>query len=617
MSIFKEVADIKTADMLDLPVPKANFHTIAVKPTEVQREFVMNCADRAEAVRDRSVDSTVDNMLKITNDGRKIALDPRLINPLLEDEKVTKVNACVNNVFNIWKDGTTPENNEDPTNQTQLVFCDMSTPKTDGTFNVYDDIREKLVKKGMQKEQIAFIHEAKTDIQKDKLFAKMKRGEIRVLLGSTQKMGAGTNVQERLKAIHHLDCPWRPSDLEQRNGRVIRQGNLNKEVDVYNYVTSETFDAYLYQLVENKQKFISQIMSSKAIVRSAEDIDETALSYAEIKMLATGNPYIKEKMDLDIQVARLKLLKSNYQNEIYQLQDFIYKDYPTQLADVLSKIDTTEKDVAIQMTHPEKISDKNFTNMNVMGKVHYDKEMAGRALLESMKGVGIDEKEVGEYRGFKLIANYSIFESKTKLTIKNNGRRTIDMGIDVFGNIQRIDNAINNIPLRLNTYKEVLTELENQLEVAKVEVEKTFDKDDELNTKLARLKELDSLLNLDKSTAKQETEDQQNANESNGIIETTLFSSHCVFDNEARNAKLMQMPSDSEYGDYCYYLENSLIVSEIDGEINIKADISSSIKIFNDKTVKNISIIDFVRQQENRINQSAEKIRSNELEIAI
>ena len=420
MSIFKEVADIKTADMLDLPVPKANFHTIAVKPTEAQREFVMNCADRAEAVRDRSVDSTVDNMLKITNDGRKIALDPRLINPLLEDEKVTKVNACVNNVFNIWKDGTTPESNEDPTNQTQLVFCDMSTPKTDGTFNVYDDIREKLVKKGMQKEQIVFIHEAKTDIQKDKLFAKMKRGEIRVLLGSTQKMGAGTNVQERLKAIHHLDCPWRPSDLEQRNGRVIRQGNLNKEVDVYNYVTSETFDAYLYQLVENKQKFISQIMSSKAIVRSAEDIDETALSYAEIKMLATGNPYIKEKMDLDIQVSRLKLLKSNYQNEIYQLQDFIYKDYPTQLADVLSKIDTTEKDVAIQMTHPEKIGDKNFTNMNVMSKVHYDKEMAGRALLESMKGVGIDEKEVGEYRGFKLIANYSIFESKTKLTIKNN-----------------------------------------------------------------------------------------------------------------------------------------------------------------------------------------------------
>ena len=375
--MFKEVADIRTADMLELPVPKANFHNIAVKPSEIQKEMVAQLAERAELVRKGNVDASVDNMLKITNDGRKLALDQRMLNDMLPDFEGSKINACVDNVYRIWNENSDKKS-------AQLIFCDLSTPKNDGVFSVYNDIRKKLIERGIPENQVKFIHEADTDVKKKELFQKVRKGEVRVLLGSTQKMGAGTNVQDRLIALHDVDCPWRPSDLEQRAGRIIRQGNSNPEVEIYRYVTEQTFDAYLYQLVEGKQKFASQIMTSKSPVRSADDIDETALSYAEIKMLATGNPYIKEKMDLDIQIQKLKLLKANYLSEKYNLEDKIIKFYPQKIASLANTIKALEQDLSTAKAHPKPVDD-SFVGMEINGEYISEKADAGKAILESCK----------------------------------------------------------------------------------------------------------------------------------------------------------------------------------------------------------------------------------------
>ena len=395
MAMFKEIADIKTADMLNLPVPEAKYHNIAVKPSEMQKEMVASLAERAEQVRGGGVDSSVDNMLKITNDGRKLALDQRMLNDMLPDFEGSKINACVDNIYRIWEENADKKS-------AQLVFCDLSTPKNDGTFSVYNDIRKKLIERGIPESEVKFIHEADTDMKKKELFQKTRKGEVRVLLGSTQKMGAGTNVQDKLIALHDVDCPWRPSDLEQRSGRIVRQGNENPQVDIYRYVTEQTFDAYLYQLVEGKQKFASQIMTSKSPVRSAEDIDETALSYAEIKMLATGNPYIKEKMDLDIQVQKLKMLKSNFLSEKYGLEDKVIKFYPQQIAYLKSRVEGLTKDVKTAKLHPKPI-DEQPLGMTVSGVSYSEKVEAGQAIINACKSMNSpDAIPLGEYRGFQM-----------------------------------------------------------------------------------------------------------------------------------------------------------------------------------------------------------------------
>ena len=492
MSMFKEVADIKTADMLNLPVPKVNYHNVAVKPSEMQTEMVSSLAERAERVRNGGVDSTVDNMLKITNDGRKLALDQRMINPILQDFEGSKINACVDNVYRIW------DENKDK-KATQLIFCDLSTPKNDGTFSVYNDIRDKLIAKGIPENEIKFIHEADSEVKKKELFNKVKKGDIRVLIGSTQKMGAGTNVQDKLIALHDVDCPWRPSDLEQRSGRIIRQGNSNPEVDIYRYVTEQTFDAYLYQLVEGKQKFASQIMTSKSPVRSAEDIDETALSYAEIKMLATGNPYIKEKMDLDIQVSKLKLLKSNYLSEKYSLEDKIIKYYPQRIMALESQIYGLKKDLKTIEEHPKPTDDK-FVGMKVMGVFYIEKVDAGKAIIETCKKMNSPEPiELGEYRGFKTELSFDAFDRTYVVKLKGETSRLVPLGDDAFGNITRLDNGIDRFADALKATEQELENTKRQFETAKAEVGKPFDKEDELKTKLSRLDELNILLNMDKS----------------------------------------------------------------------------------------------------------------------
>ena len=490
MNMFREVADIKTADMLNLPVPEAEYHTIAVEPTEMQSAMVEELGNRAEEIRRSNVDPTVDNMLKITNDGRKLALDQRLINDMLPDEDGTKVSACANNVFEIWKKTADFKG-------TQLVFCDSSTPKKDGSFNVYDDIRSKLIAKGVPESDIAFIHDADTDVRKKELFAKVRSGDVRILLGSTQKMGAGTNVQTLLYASHDLDCPWRPSDLEQRAGRIVRQGNTNDTVHIYRYVTKDTFDSYSYQLVENKQKFISQIMTSKSPVRSAEDIDETALSYAEIKALATGNPHIKEKMELDTEVAKLKLLKSSFMSEIYELEDKVIKFYPQEIQRLTEQIAGAGKDIE-RVNHYPKIEDK-FYPMTIDGTAHTEKDAAGTALIERCKTMtSTDPAVIGEYRGFTMILSFDSFYQEHKLTLQNSRSYTISLGDDVFGNIQRIDNALASIPKLKEECEQKLTETKKQFEIAKVESKKEFPREAELNEKQKRLAELDSLLNMDK-----------------------------------------------------------------------------------------------------------------------
>lgn len=497
MNMFKEVADIKTSDQLNLPVPEAKFETVVVQPSEIQKEMVASLSERAAEVHSGSVDPSVDNMLKITSDGRKIGLDQRLMNPLLPDDENSKLNACVNNVYDIWDKGTDKK-------LTQLVFCDLSTPKKDSTFNVYDDIKTKLITRGVPENEIAFIHDADSEAKKKELFSKVRTGQVRVLLGSTQKMGAGTNVQDKLVAVHHLDVGWRPSDMTQRNGRIIRQGNQNKEVQVYQYVTEGTFDAYLYQTLENKQKFISQIMTSKSPVRSCDDVDEQALSYAEIKALCAGNPMIKEKMDLDIDVARLKVLKADHQSKVYRLEDQLLKYFPAEIEKYQSFIKGFEKDIEVVEQHP--LPKEDFVGITVGTKHFTDKELAGEAILATCKSLkGTEPMNIGEYRGFKMELDYDSFNQEYQLTLKGNMSHRLTLGTDPRGNLIRMDNALLGIPNRLEKSKTQLDNLYNQQEAAKVEVKKTFPLESELSQKSARLAELDAALNMDEqSQVKQE-----------------------------------------------------------------------------------------------------------------
>lgn len=491
MSMFKETADIQTADMLNLPVPEAHYHNIVLKPSEAQKKMVEGLSDRAERVRNKMVDSSTDNMLLITNDGRKLALDQRLMNDMLPDSETSKVSACADNVFDIWQ--RTAESRS-----TQMIFCDLSTPHNDGKFNVYDDLRKKLIEKGIPAEEIAYIHTAETEAKKKELFGKVRSGQIRVLLGSTQKMGAGTNVQTKLVALHHLDCPWRPSDLQQREGRIIRQGNENPEVDIYTYVTENTFDSYLYQLVEGKQKFIGQIMTSKSPVRSAEDIDETALSYAEIKALCAGNPHIKEKMDLDIDVSRLKLLKANHLSQRYALEDQIIKEFPQKIKSLEQRIEGYKADMA-QLAQNTLPNEDGFSPMIMAGGTVSDKKAAGEAIIGLCKSMtSPDPIHIGEYRGFDMELFFDSFSREYKITLKHELRHTVTLGTDIFGNIQRLDNALNSFQEKLTACEAQLENTKVQLENAKLEVQKPFPQEEELKTKTARLNELNVMLNLDK-----------------------------------------------------------------------------------------------------------------------
>ena len=491
MTMFKEVADIQTADMLNLPVPKANYHNIVLKPSQHQKDMVASLSERAEKVRNRMVDSSTDNMLLITNDGRKLALDQRLINPLLPDSETGKVTACADNVFDIWQRTAVQRS-------TQMVFCDLSTPKGDGSFNVYDDLRSKLIAKGIPAEEIAFIHDANTEVKKKELFGKVRSGQIRVLLGSTQKMGAGTNVQKKLIALHHLDCPWRPSDLQQREGRIVRQGNENPEVDIYTYVTENTFDSYLYQLVEGKQKFIGQVMTSKSPVRSAEDIDETALSYAEIKALCTGNPYIKEKMDLDIAVQRLKLLKASHLSQRYTLEDQIIKVFPQKIAAYEQHITGYKADM-LHLSEQTQPNEDGFSPMEIEGKIYTDKKAAGSAILEACHAKkNPDATPLGQYRGFAIELSFNVMRREFEITLKNKMSYSTFLGTDIFGNIQRLDNVLAEMGKRIQTCEELLADTKVQFANAKIAVEQPFPQEEELKTKSARLDELNILLNLDK-----------------------------------------------------------------------------------------------------------------------
>ena len=489
MNTFKMVADIQTADMLKLPVPKANFHTEVIKPSPLQQEMIKGLAERAEKIRSGGVDPSIDNMLKITNDGRKLALDMRLIQPIAPDDENGKISVCARNVFRIWEQ--TQEQRS-----TQLVFCDISTPKSDGSFNFYDDLKGKLLNKGIPEEEIAFIHDANTEVKKKELFAKVRLGQVRVLIGSTQKMGAGTNVQDRLIAIHDADCPWRPADLAQRLGRIVRQGNLNPEVEVFRYVTENTFDAYLYQLVENKQKFIAQIMTSKAPARAAEDVDETALSYSEIKALATGNPLIIEKCNLDMEVSKLNVLKASYLNQRYALEEMIVRKYPETIAQLKEKIAGYEQDVQLVQSHPK--SRENFVGMEIGGKVITDKEAAGKAILDACtKLTGPDAVPFGEYRKFSLAVSYAGSENVYRMTMKGTLTHTAVLGADVFGNIARMDNVLDGLETKLTDAREKLADTEKQLANAREEMNAPFGKEEELAQKTVRLKELNILLNMD------------------------------------------------------------------------------------------------------------------------
>lgn len=488
MALFKEVADIQTSEMLNLPVPKANYHNVVIEPSEIQKELVKDLSERAEKIRNRMVDSSVDNMLKITNDGRKLALDQRLTNDMLEDFEHSKVATCADNIYSIWD-----KTNDDKS--AQLVFCDLSTPHNDGKFNVYDDLKTKLIDRGIPEEEIAFIHDANTDARKQDLFNKVRRGQVRVLIGSTQKMGAGTNCQDRLIALHDLDCPWRPSDLIQRSGRIIRQGNKNPEVDIYRYVTEGTFDAYLYQLVENKQRFISQIMTSKTPVRFAEDIDETALSYAEIKALAAGNPDIIEKTELDTQVAKLKLLKQNYLSEKYELEDKVIKYYPNEIKRLENRIEDMKED--IEVFNNNNTPDNSFEKMNIKGTDFTERKEAGEKIIEICKSMTNPEPlEIGEYKGFKIILSFDTMDRKFYASMKNNLSYKTELGSDPSGNITRIDNVLNGIETRLSSVENNLEDTKKNYESAKKEIEKPFPQEEELKTKSKRLDELNIKLNL-------------------------------------------------------------------------------------------------------------------------
>ena len=489
MSVFKQVADIQTADMLHLPVPKANFHTEVIKPSEIQQEMIKGLAERAEKIRGGGVDPHVDNMLRITNDGRKLALDMRLIQPLAPDDPDGKVAVCARNIYRIWEQ--TKENRS-----AQLVFCDLSTPTTDGSFSVYDDLKKKLLDAGIPEKEIAFIHTADSEAKKKELFAKVRSGQVRVLMGSTQKMGAGTNVQDRLIALHDLDCPWRPSDLQQRLGRIVRQGNENEEVEIFRYVTEGTFDAYLYQLVENKQKFIAQIMTSKAPVRVADDVDETALSYSEIKALATGNPLIIEKCNLDMEVARLNMLKASHLNQVYALEELVHRKYPAEITRLTERIAGYEKDVELAKVHPK--AQEGFCGMEVEGKHYVEKEDAGKAIINvCTKMTGSDAVLLGQYRGFSMVLAYDGMSNEYRITLKGTLSHTVTLGADVFGNITRLDNALENLAGNLDGERAKLEEAKVQLENARTELATPFAREEELADKTARLKELNSMLNMD------------------------------------------------------------------------------------------------------------------------
>lgn len=496
MNMFKEVADIKTSDQLHLPVPETKFETVVVQPSEYQKDMVASLSERAADVHACIVDPSVDNMLKITSDGRKLGLDQRLMNPLLPDAPDSKLNACVGNILRIWQDGQADKLH-------QLVFCDLSTPKNDGTFNVYDDVKTKLIANGVPAEEVAFIHDADTEAKKKDLFAKVRTGQVRVLLGSTQKMGAGTNVQDKLVAVHHLDVGWRPSDMTQRNGRIIRQGNRNKEVQVYQYVTEGTFDAYLYQTLENKQKFISQIMTSQSPVRSCDDVDEQALSYAEIKALCAGNPLIKEKMDLDIDVARLKVLKADHQSQQYRMEDKLLKYFPVEIEKQTSYIHGFEANMKTVEAHPQIA--EGFCGMEIMGKAYTEKADAGEILLAACKDTkSADPVLLGSYRGFQMELSFDSFRNEFDVTLKGAVSHRVALGTDARGNITRLDNALAGIPERLERANEQLNNLYNQQEAAKAEVGKPFPQEAELTAKSQRLAELDAALNTEDSAEKRD-----------------------------------------------------------------------------------------------------------------
>lgn len=489
MATFKQVADIQTADMLKLPVPKANFYTEVIQPSELQQEMVRGLAERAEDIRAGGVDPKTDNMLRITNDGRKLALDMRLINPLAMDDPNGKVTTCARNVIRIWEQ--TRERRS-----AQLVFCDLSTPKEDGTFSVYNDLKKKLMEAGIPEEEIAFIHDANTEARKKELFSKVRSGQVRILMGSTQKMGAGTNVQDRLIALHDLDCPWRPSDLAQRLGRIVRQGNQNPEVEIFRYVTEGTFDAYLYQLVENKQKFIAQIMTSKAPVRVADDVDETALSYSEIKALATGNPLIIEKCNLDMEVGKLNMLKASYLSQKYALEDMVLKKYPEAITRLTERIAGYEQDAQLSAAHPK--PQEGFAGITILEQSYTEKEAAGKAILDvCTKMTGSDAVFLGQYRGFSLTLSYDGASNEYRMTMKGTLSHTAVLGADVFGNLTRMDNVIDGLPGKLEAVRAELADTRVQLENARTELAAPFAREAELAEKTARLKELNILLNMD------------------------------------------------------------------------------------------------------------------------
>ena len=497
--MFKEIADIKTSDQLKLPVPEAEYETVVLKPTEQQKEIVESLGERAEVVRNGGVDASVDNMLKITNDGRKLALDQRLVNELLPDNPESKIAVCAEKSYEIWKDTAAQKS-------AQLIFCDLSTPKGDGSFNVYDDLKQKLIEKGVPEKEIAFIHDANTEAKKTELFGKVKSGQVRFLIGSTAKMGAGTNVQDRLIALHHLDIGWKPSDLEQREGRIIRQGNHNKKVHIFRYVTESTFDSYMWQLIENKQKFISQIMTSKAPVRSCEDVDEAALSYAEVKALATGNPAVKEKMALDVDVAKLKLLKANHMNNQYRLEDDIARNFPQQIAKLMEIIDSYKADIAHFSEH--KITDPEQFSMEISGKVFTEKKEAGAALLAVCKDIkSVDAAmDIGSYQGFNMRIQFDSWSKEFILSVKHESVAKVRLGADALGNIIRINNLLESYPEKLAEAEQRLETVQEQMTNAKEEVGKPFPKEEELNQKLERLSELNALLNMDE---REDTETEQ------------------------------------------------------------------------------------------------------------
>ena len=498
--MFKEVADIKTSDQLHLPVPDAKFETVVAKPSAIQKEMVQELSKRAAKIHSGAVDASEDNMLCVTNDGRKIGLDVRLMNPMMPDDPNSKLNTCVRNVLQIWEDGKEQK-------MTQLLFCDLSTPKNDGNFNVYDDIRKKLVDAGVPESEVEFIHNADTEAKKAALFSKVRSGDVRILLGSTAKMGAGTNVQQRLVAVHHLDVGWKPSDMTQRNGRIIRQGNTNKEVKVFNYVTEGTFDSYLFQTLENKQRFISQIMTSKSPVRSCDDVDEQALSYAEIKALCAGNPLIKEKMDLDVQVAKLKVLKADHQSKKFRLEDKLLTKFPADIQETTAYIAGVKSDAELAAAHPQ--AQEGFCGMTIKSVTYDEKKTAGeRLLLACSELPNSEEKVIGSYRGFELSLRFDIYHSEYQALLKGQWKYPVALGKDPLGCIIRLDNSLNNFPERIASAENELATLKQQQAAAQIEVEKPFPQEEELAEKSARLAELNAQLDMDEKHREPEQDEE-------------------------------------------------------------------------------------------------------------